>query len=85
MDTQIVEILGRQRLVAELLRDGLEVAMPARDRGVDLVAYADLSQQVASFAARPIQMKASSTSAFGVFRKYERVADLIPGLCLASG
>jgi hypothetical protein len=77
MDTQIVELLGRQRLITELLRDGLEVALPARDRGIDLIAYADLSHQVARFAARPIQMKASSASAFGVFRKYERVADLI--------
>jgi len=35
LDPQVVEILGRQRLMAELLRDGLEVAVPARDRGVD--------------------------------------------------
>jgi len=77
LDTQVVELLGRQRLIAELLRDGLEVALPVRDRGVDLIAYADLSHQVARFAARPVQMKASTTSAFGVFSKYERVADLI--------
>ena len=77
LDTQVVELLGRQRLIAELLRDGLEVALPVRDRGVDLIAYADLSRQVAKFAARPVQMKASTTSAFGVFSKYERVADLI--------
>ena len=77
LDTQVVEIMGRQRLIAELLRDGLEVALPVRDRGVDLIAYADLSHQVAQFAARPIQMKASTTSGFGVFTKHERVADLI--------
>ena len=53
LDTQVVEVLGRQRLMAELLRDGLEVAVPARDRGVDLIAYVDLSQQVACFTARP--------------------------------
>ncbi len=45
LDTQVIELLGRQRLIAELLRDGLEVALPVRDRGVDLVAYADLSRQ----------------------------------------
>src|SRR5262245_32215102 len=59
LDSQVIEILGRQRLIAELLRDGLEVAVPVRDRGVDLIAYADLSQQVARFASRPIQMKAA--------------------------
>ena len=77
LDTQVVELLGRQRLMGELLRDGLEVAVPARDRGVDLIAYADLSQQVRSFAARPIQMKAFSATGFGVAQKYERIADLL--------
>jgi hypothetical protein len=77
LDTQVVEFLGRERLIGELLRDGLEVAVPARDRGVDLIAYADLSKQVNRFSSRPIQMKASSTCAFGVDRKYERIADLI--------
>jgi hypothetical protein len=77
LDKQVVELLGRERLIGELLRDGLEVAVPARDRGVDLIAYADLSKQVTRFSSRPIQMKASSTRAFGVDRKYDRIADLI--------
>jgi hypothetical protein len=77
LDKQVVEFLGRQRLMCELLRDGLEVAEPVRDRGVDLIAYADLSRQVVRFSSRPIQMKASSTCAFGVDQKYERIADLI--------
>ncbi len=77
LDTQVVELLGRQRLIAELFRDGLEVAIPARDRGVDLIAYADLSRQVARFASRPVQMKASTAGGFSVDRKYERFADLI--------
>jgi hypothetical protein len=77
LDTQVVELLGRQRLIGELLRAGLEVAVPARDRGIDLIAYVDLSQQVRQFASRPIQMKASTTSAVGVDQKYERIADLI--------
>lgn len=77
LDTQIVELLGRQRLIGELIRDGLEVAVPARDRGVDLIAYADLSRQVSRFASRPIQMKASTTSGFGIDQKYVRISDLI--------
>jgi hypothetical protein len=77
LDSQLVELLGRQRLIGELLRDGLEVAIPVRDRGVDLIAYADLSRQVARFASRPIQMKAATTSAFGIDQKYARIADLI--------
>lgn len=77
LDTQIVELLGRQRLIAELVRDGLEVAVPVRDRGVDLIAYADLSLQVSRFASRPIQMKASTNSGFGLDQKYARISDLI--------
>ena len=77
LDSQIVELLGRQRLIGELIRDGLEVAVRARDRGVDLIAYADLSRQVSRFASRPIQMKASTTSGFGVDQKYARISDLI--------
>lgn len=77
LDTQVVELLGRHALMAELLRDGLEVAVPARDRGVDLIVYADLSRQVASFAARPVQMKAFTARGFGIDREYERFADLI--------
>jgi len=73
----VVELLGRNRLIEELLLAGLEVALPLRDRGSDLIAYADLAARVASFAACPIQMKASSESAFGLNSKYRRVRNLI--------
>jgi len=36
-DSQVIELLGRNLLVAELLQAGLEVALPIRDRGIDLV------------------------------------------------
>ncbi len=78
-DTQKVELLGRNRLIDELLRDDLEVALPVRDRGIDLVAYADLAEIANSYVSRPIQMKAAWTRGFGVDRKYEK----FPGLILA--
>ncbi len=77
MDTQVIEVLGRNRLVNELLKAGIEVALPVRDRGVDVIVYADLKSQVNEFAARPIQMKAASTATFGVDRKYERIRGLL--------
>jgi hypothetical protein len=77
LDTQVVELIGRNRLVNELLRDGLEVAVPARDRGVDVIAYADLSAQVATFSAKPIQMKAFSAAGFSVSAKYSRISNLL--------
>lgn len=76
-DTQIIEIRGRHRLIDEILQPGLEVALPMRDRGIDLLVYADLSDHVQTFAARPIQLKASSDQSFGLYRKYSRFPDLI--------
>ena len=77
MDTQTTELLGRNRLMSELLRAGLEVALPARDRGVDLIAYADLSSKVRSFVAIPIQMKAASKRSFSVDKKYAKISNLM--------
>lgn len=77
MDTQTIELLGRNRLMSELLHAGLEVALPARDRGVDLIAYADLSSKVQSFVAIPIQMKAASKRSFSVDKKYAKISNLM--------
>jgi hypothetical protein len=76
-DKQVVEVLGRNRLVDELLRAGLEVAFPARDRGIDLIVYADKGQGVQSFVVKPIQMKAASVRSFGIDRKYAAFPNLI--------
>lgn len=77
MDSQVTELLGRSRLLDELLRAGLEVALPARDRGIDLIAYADRDSTVSSFIARPIQMKAASEANFSIHEKYKKFPDLI--------
>jgi hypothetical protein len=53
-DTQVVEVLGRNRLVNELLLAGVEVAIPVRDKGVDLIAYIDHVSKVTNFSALPI-------------------------------
>lgn len=75
MDAQLVELIGRQRLVTEILRAGLEVAVPLRDRGIDLIAYADL--RASGFWAVPIQMKAASSSCFAVDQKYSKFPNLL--------
>jgi hypothetical protein len=77
MDSQIVEMLGRNFLVGELIRADLEVALPLRDRGVDLIAYADLIANVPTFRGRPIQMKAARKRSFGLDRKYEKFPNLL--------
>lgn len=78
LDTQQIEILGHNRLIDEILRAGLEVAIPARDRGIDLIAYADLeTEDVRAFVARPIQMKAASSGSFSIQRKYRKFPSIL--------
>lgn len=77
MDTQTTEIIGRNRLINELLAAGLEVAEPLRDRGIDLIVYLDIDDEVNSFAAVPIQLKASTSRGFSVARKYDKFPNLI--------
>jgi hypothetical protein len=77
MDSQMVELVGRNWLVTELLRANLEVARPERDRGIDLIAYKDLDHPAADFIACPIQMKAHSDRSFSVHQKYEKFRRLL--------
>ena len=76
VDSQLVEIMGRHRLIAELMSCGVEVAVPQRDRGIDLLAYVDLDPQNV-FRAMPIQMKASLNASFSLDRKYEKFPRMI--------
>jgi hypothetical protein len=75
MDSQIVELLGRNRLVEELLRARLEIALPIRDRGIDLVVYADLDLK--AFVACPIQMKACKHEGYSLDAKYAKFPNLL--------
>jgi hypothetical protein len=77
MDTQSTEIIGRNRLINELLAAGLEVAEPIRDRGIDLIVYLDIDDEIKRFAAVPIQLKASTSRGFTVAQKYDKFPNLI--------
>lgn len=76
-DPQLTEVLGRHHLIDELVRAGLEAAEPIRDRGIDLLAYADKDLENGRFSARPIQMKAASQQSFGLDRKYAAFPNLL--------
>ena len=73
--SQITEIMARNRLINDLLNDGLEVAGPLRDCGIDLIVYAAFDRS--PFIAIPIQMKASRNTSFSVDGKYERIPKLV--------
>lgn len=77
LDSQIIEIIGRNQLVNELLAAGFEVAQPIRDRGVDLIAYLDIDDEIPQFTAIPIQIKASRNSSFMIDQKYEKFPNLV--------
>ena len=70
LDKQVVEVFGRNRLVEALLAEGVEVAIPARDNGIDLVAYFSSAPRSGNFVAVPIQMKAASVKSFVLDKKY---------------
>jgi hypothetical protein len=72
LDSQQTEIIGRNFLVNELLRAGLEVARPERDHGVDLLVYLE-----DPWVARPIQLKAATGAVFSIDAKYARLPDLL--------
>ena len=76
-DTQIIELLGRYKLISEILNSGLEVAIPERDRGIDLIAYTDFTDKTEEYLSKPIQMKASTERSFGIWKKYSKFSNLI--------
>ena len=77
IDAQAIELVGRSQLTSELLRAGIEVASPLRDRGIDLIAYVDTGDGVTAFTAVPIQMKAASARSFSINRKYDKFPNLL--------
>jgi hypothetical protein len=60
-------------------RAGLEVALPRRDRGIDVIAYVD---QERSFQALPIQVKASAGFRWVVNQKYGPFAEIVIAFAL---
>ena len=76
-DTQITELAGRHYLISQLLAGGVEVALPVRDHGIDLIAYVDRIELTGQFFACPIQLKANEDARFSLYRKYEKFPNLL--------
>ena len=58
-DSQVIELLGRNLLVAELLQAGLEVALPIRDREGKAYRFLIASSPVKSYAVQDEQRYAT--------------------------
>lgn len=63
----------------ELLRRGIEVAYPASDRGIDLLAYRLTGQEAMARSFVPIQVKTRAASGFYFHRSW---FEKVPGLVL---
>lgn len=74
LDAQTIGLLGRDKVIEQLHRAGLEVALPRRDHGVDIIAYAD---KATAFQALPIQVKASAGFRWVVNAKYAPFAEIV--------
>ena len=76
-DTQAIAILGRNWLVSELIRAGLEVAFPIRDKGIDLIVYGDRASSAQEFFAIPVQMKSAIKKRFSIDKNCEKIPHLL--------
>ena len=78
IDTRLIELPARNRLVESILAADLDVAMPVRDDGADLIVYSRKGDGV--FSARPVQLKTATRPRFAVDRKYAARKSLDHGL-----
>jgi len=74
MDSQQVEIVGRAQLTIHLAQDGIEIARPERDNGIDLVCYLNCG---GTFLSAPLQIKVTRVPTFSVWKKYSRIPSLL--------
>jgi len=72
--TNIIEMLGRNHLIAQLVEDRVHAAMPLWDQGVDLIAC---YKGTIGLVARPLQLKVAETSRWGVYKKYAGIPGLL--------
>lgn len=77
MDSQMIELAGRHRLIEELTRAGLEVAVPLRQRGIDLIVYSDPVERGVPFVPCPIQLRATAGRTFSVDQAFASVPNMI--------
>lgn len=76
LDTQQIEIIGRNLLISIMISEDIEIAQPLRDRGVDLIAFSDLNENK-QFHAIPIQLKTFSKRGFNLYSKYDKFPNLV--------
>ncbi|HTQ72025.1 MAG TPA: hypothetical protein VMH92_11095, partial [Acidocella sp.] len=80
VNSALIGRAGELLVAAELLRLGIEIANPARDVGVDILAYQLHGHAVASYFV-PVQVKAASGTGYA----FEKVwFEKAPGIVLVQ-
>lgn len=69
-----IERIGTAHLIAELYKEGIKIAFPDIDDGVDLIAYTD--SVTTGFRSVPIQIKCFSGSGFSSNKSYLKTPSL---------
>jgi len=72
--SNIIEMLGRNHLIGQLIEDGVHAAVPMWDQGVDLLAYYGTE---GGLIARPLQLKVAETTRWGLYKKYANIEGLL--------
>jgi hypothetical protein len=70
----VIELLGRNHLIVQLLEGDVHAAVPMWDQGVDLIAYYGGNGQL---IARPLQLKAAKDTRWGLHKKYASTQELL--------
>lgn len=75
-DVSVIELLGRNHLIASLVEDGVCAAVPLWDKGIDLIAYFDDPTRGRT-VFRPMQLKANEDRRWGLHQKYASTSNLL--------
>lgn len=78
MDAATLRLIGRNRVIDDLLRAGIHVSLPiAEGSGIDLFAYSSPRGPHDAWSCAPLRVRASSGRAFGVDEGSERIPGLL--------
>lgn len=75
MESDRLELLGRGKLTEQLLRAGLDTAIPTIRGDIDLFVYGSAKQ--GGFVVCPVRLRASASRSFSLDGRYEAVPNLI--------
>jgi len=77
LHAESIAILGQNRLVEQLVLGGIDIALPIRKHGVDLIAYMTPRDRSEDFISAPLRVTSSTGRAFSIDNSLESITDLL--------